>query len=371
MFSWAVLAGAALSYLSLFALNGSDQGLIPGAPTKSDQESNRADLDRAQLSAQVRTLNETVASLRSDLARIKSQKIEQAAANSSYNNPGVASNESSSGIPVRPVLTEQIGSGRNLAADSETTSNVTTASLPRLNPTPTETEQSAPPAAVTTINGPSAGETSIPPIASMPDNTAIAPAGNPPPATTPTRRPRGPNLATSPLRDGKVPPLPKMSGLPTATPPQQQSQFNIGGQQPAYANQVAQPTSSIQTASTATPAQPSTSRIASNVGTPSQSPTTSFGSTRVSANRTATPAAVSLSTATSVTGLRASWLLLTTTHREMFIGYSPRYVANPATGAYQLLAGPISTRADADRVCNELRTQSINCGVADYIGNPL
>jgi hypothetical protein len=417
MFSWAVLAGASLSYLTLFALSGTDHGIIPGMPTKSNQESNRADLDRAQLSAQVRSLNETVASLRSDLARIKNEKLEQTASSSPSRDssapdqyPQIAKNQTTTaqattaqattaqareaqtwkeqGADIRgtetrvtqspsvvaggPVLSEQIGSNPTFANQSEPTSNVTTSSLPGLNPGQAENQQVVASTPINTINAQPTATTTIPPLTTSPrQDTTPAQTAAAPPATVAARRPRGPNLATSPLRSGKLPPLPRMSGRPTAAASPPQSNTLTGAAQPAYRNSIAQPSSPIRTSSIPAPAQPAAQSFGTPAAFPTQPPVTSFGNTRVNPSKSVTPAALSLSTATSITGLRASWLLLTTTHRDAFIGYSPRYVANPTTGAYQLLAGPIASHADADRVCTELRTQNINCGVTDYVGNPL
>ena len=96
-----------------------------------------------------------------------------------------------------------------------------------------------------------------------------------------------------------------------------------------------------------------------------------FGAPKVRPNAIPAPAAVTLSSANSVTGLRASWLLLTTNQPGTFAGYTTRYISDPATGTYRLIAGRITNHAEADRVCNRLRAQSINCGVSDYVGSPL
>ena len=72
-----------------------------------------------------------------------------------------------------------------------------------------------------------------------------------------------------------------------------------------------------------------------------------------------------------MTALRASWLYLTTRHATPLTGLTPRYVRDDATGTYQLLAGPITNRTQADRLCNDLIVEGAPCGVTAFSGTPL
>jgi hypothetical protein len=40
-------------------------------------------------------------------------------------------------------------------------------------------------------------------------------------------------------------------------------------------------------------------------------------------------------------------------------------------GAYRLLAGPVPTKADAERICSELRVGPKGCFATPYAGVPL
>lgn len=354
MLSWAVLAGGALSYLSLNALHPSFQGGVLGTPPQSNQESNRAEIDRAQLTAQVRSLNETVASLRSDLDKFKQQQQERIAqatseAETAQKTP-TASNITTSSVqksdPPRLAMTE---TGETIEA--------TQAPAPASNPAATTAAASAP----AQESGPVEPKIVNAPPAAKPAATAQAPSEE---ADKPDKPRRRRNLATSPLRPGSVPPLPPLN----AQAPNQQSGA-AADDNPFRAALLNETNRQIKTASIPDrrPAQPQStadSRVAA------ASPTT-FGAPTVTQHRAGAPAALSLSTAQSVTGLRASWLLLTSRHPGTFNRLQPRYLADQANGTYRLLAGPILSHAEADRICTELRAQSVSCGVTTYVGSAL
>ncbi len=358
MLSWAVLAGGALTYLSLNTIPPSLQGGALGTPPQSNQESNRAELDRAQLTAQVRSLNDTVASLRSDLARFKhtQQPVEDAAA----------------------AINRALSDAQPSEATLPSSSSITTSSVAKSEPTAlpvsvprgtTELRESTPPAA--TSKAAEVAPTNDQPV--VQPEIMNAPAAAKPAAASSTTtvassaapvgeaRPRR-NLATSPLKPGRVPPLPFVK----APPPNKQSSAAVI-ENPYQPKQLNKTVSQIRTSSLPIPKNVSPPRIAAKA--PTQPRPTTFGVPKITQRQAVS--ALSLSTAQSVTGLRASWLLLTSRHPETFGRFQPRYIADQANGTYRLLAGPISSHAEADRICTELRAQSVSCGVTTYIGSAL
>jgi len=424
MFSWATLAAGALAYMSAFALHPDNRSLLT-QPHQSDQESNRAELDKAQLTAQVQTLRETVASLRDDLARISKQRPRQLASNSGNFTeaplpPVVPKNESaitpeaptSNTAPILPeaspgtnpgtssVRTGSIerGSTINAAANSTKTTNVAPAAQPKpklpiiLNGS--EAVSATSQVADSGIAKPQAPKALVPPATTQAKNTA----------THSTTKPTGPkrNLAISPLRSGRVPPVPHQlprqsasldEGISAApgNGPYQPAMLKDRNRTIAARTRTPIGTSALRTGSVAVvnPVKPNTSVTPRSVHTlpvSQKRPTTTtaintarsaaqpvtFGAPKITARAPRlprAPAALSLSAASSVTGLRASWLLLTTRHASSLAGYQPRYVKN-STGNYRLIAGPVASRFDADRVCTSLRIQGVSCGVTDYGGTP-
>lgn len=362
MLSWAVLSGSALVYLTLQTTfpGGFDTNTAkaPDNPLSSGQVANRADAERERLNAQVRSLNKTVASLRSDLARIK-----QSAAKPVQATDKTSANQAPA----------QITDAQRDAVAPQGVSQITTAALPKTTaPVPanetekTEPAQTAMKVPVTIVNAPKSA-------ASTPETTSPVTVANPPSATAstqpqttvasapptsekpPTRRR---NLATTLLRPGSVPPLP---------PYNQQANR-------AVINPLSNNSADSTTAGLGQPARDAARKPVSVVNTrvataPSAA---TFGTPVVKPRpQPATLAALSLSTAQSVTGLRASWLLLTTRHPNIFVGYQPRYIADQANGNYRLIAGPIANHSDADRICTQLRAQNVSCGVTAFVGSAL
>jgi SPOR domain len=82
--------------------------------------------------------------------------------------------------------------------------------------------------------------------------------------------------------------------------------------------------------------------------------------------------AVQLAAGPSLQGLKQSWGQLVERHGGPLAALQPRVVA-PRTegGPYRLLAGPIPTKADADRICTELGVGRSGCFATPYTGVPL
>lgn len=85
------------------------------------------------------------------------------------------------------------------------------------------------------------------------------------------------------------------------------------------------------------------------------------------------PVGIQLSSGASIDSLRLSWSLLADRHAGTLKKLEPRYVArgdmdNPT---YDLIAGPIKSKGDAERLCKALLAKNVPCAVSDYIGAAL
>ena len=70
--------------------------------------------------------------------------------------------------------------------------------------------------------------------------------------------------------------------------------------------------------------------------------------------------------------LRQSWGQLVERHGGALATLKPRIVAPRSEGGiYRLLAGPVPTKAEADRICAELGAGPKACFVTAYAGSPL
>lgn len=362
MLTWAVLAGAALTYIGIFAVNP-DSRLMATKPVESDQESNRAELQRSQLTAQVRTLKETVSSLRADLARLAEERENKQAQLDLPDIVPLAANDAEPA--TNPIKTGSTPPPANNSGPS------TKGTIAPETPPPSGGIQQPEPAA-----SPTPATAVLPPVINSTQPVARPPTAAASSATSPTSVPaasaqpaaeikpkqRGPNLAISPLAPGRLPPLPdsvpQQAADPTATGPtqlQRTAALRSSGPATTVSGTNAPTAAAQKPATQARPPQPTSTQQ-------------NFGVARVTEPRTKPAAAIALSTATSVTGLRASWLLLTSQHPTVLAGYKPRYIKDSGSDSYRLVAGPIADRSEADSVCTSLRIQGVNCGVADYRG---
>jgi hypothetical protein len=81
--------------------------------------------------------------------------------------------------------------------------------------------------------------------------------------------------------------------------------------------------------------------------------------------------AVQLAAGPSLDALRLSWGLLVERHGGALTSLQPRFIAPRAEGGpYRLLAGPLPSKADADKLCAAIAGKH-GCISTPYIGDPL
>lgn len=85
------------------------------------------------------------------------------------------------------------------------------------------------------------------------------------------------------------------------------------------------------------------------------------------------PLAIQLSSGASVDSLRLSWSLLSDRHGDTLKNLQARYVTNgdAANPNFDLIAGPIKTKAEAQRVCKALSSKGVPCSIGDFKGDAL
>jgi hypothetical protein len=82
--------------------------------------------------------------------------------------------------------------------------------------------------------------------------------------------------------------------------------------------------------------------------------------------------AVQLAAGTSLQALRQSWGQLTERHAGALATLQPRVVAPRSEGGlYRLLAGPVPTKAEAEKICSALGVGPKACFATSYTGAPL
>lgn len=85
------------------------------------------------------------------------------------------------------------------------------------------------------------------------------------------------------------------------------------------------------------------------------------------------PVGVQISSGASVDSLRLSWSLLADRHADTLKNLEARYVArgDEAAPTYDLIAGPVKSKSEAQRVCKALAAKNVPCKVGDFLGEAL
>jgi hypothetical protein len=85
------------------------------------------------------------------------------------------------------------------------------------------------------------------------------------------------------------------------------------------------------------------------------------------------PIGIALASSASVEGLRLNWSQLAQQHGDKLKKLKARYTTNgdPANPSFNLIAGPVKTKAEAVKICNDLQAQAVSCSVEDFTGNAL
>jgi SPOR domain len=103
---------------------------------------------------------------------------------------------------------------------------------------------------------------------------------------------------------------------------------------------------------------------------PASPPSITFGEPEVTPVRQAY--AVQLGAGPSLDALRMSWMALRDQHGDALSALQPRFVApRTSAGPYRLVAGPLSSKADADKVCAEMGMGRDTCFATTALGQPL
>jgi len=85
------------------------------------------------------------------------------------------------------------------------------------------------------------------------------------------------------------------------------------------------------------------------------------------------PIGIALASSSSVEGLRLNWSQLAQQHGDKLKRLKARYTTNgdPSNPNFNLIAGPVKTKAEAVKLCNDLQAQAVSCTVEDFTGNAL
>jgi len=82
---------------------------------------------------------------------------------------------------------------------------------------------------------------------------------------------------------------------------------------------------------------------------------------------------VQLASGPSLDALRSSWRVLRDQHSDALGPLQPRYVSprGGGNGPFGLVAGPLASKADAEKVCTDIGLTRKDCFVTTSLGRPL
>jgi hypothetical protein len=89
--------------------------------------------------------------------------------------------------------------------------------------------------------------------------------------------------------------------------------------------------------------------------------------------KVAKPVGVYIGSGPTLDSVRSSWSLLSTRNADSLAGLQPRYTSSmDAEGmSYGLVAGPLKSTVEAQKVCKDLAAKAINCRIGEYGGEAL
>jgi Tfp pilus assembly protein FimV len=103
---------------------------------------------------------------------------------------------------------------------------------------------------------------------------------------------------------------------------------------------------------------------------PAAPPAIAFGAPEVTPVRQSYT--VQIGAGPSLDALRMAWLVLRDQHGGALRSLQPRFVApKGGSGPYRLVAGPLPSKADADKVCAEMGVGREGCFATTVMGQPL
>lgn len=84
------------------------------------------------------------------------------------------------------------------------------------------------------------------------------------------------------------------------------------------------------------------------------------------------PLGIEIASGPSLDALRLSWQLMQDSHKTAVRTLEPRVVEVPGDPpTYRLIAGPVASSAEGDKLCGSLRQRRLTCSVQPFTGKPL
>ena len=385
---WAMLAGLAASYLAVLAIKpGMIAAYMPSIAPSGSPEDNEG--QRANVAAgDVQTLRDSVGQLQLDVAKIKTDLTEKADRDKALETrmavleetkrggTGVAALAPVPGVSATSPGASALAPGAPVAAPANSPVAALTAT-PAVTAAATAAAKAAAKKAAATA---AAAAKAVPaaiaapaPVTAPIQPTANAAAALAPPLDATAAAPPGVKLINAPLSASSA----ASRAAPAAAP----APAALAPAAAALAPAAAAPAAILTPPTPGNAAEALAPKFETgsvqNLGaTPSPTATgpTATGPTATGPTATGTkPVGIYIGSGPSVDSLRLSWSLLSDRNAEALKPLEPRYTTGiDANGLnYGLVAGPLRSTAEAQKLCKDLAAKAVTCRVGEFTGEAL
>ena len=345
---WAVLACVAAAYLAVLAINpGVIATYLPSAMPSANPEDNEGQR-AATASVDAKDLRNSVQQLQLDVDKIKTDLA--------------AKDEQDKAVATRLAVLEETKRGGPAVAVADPSAP---AGIPvtALSPAPAT-------AAAKAAAKKAAAAVKVAPVPATVPAVALAPAIPVAPAV-----PAAPLVAVAPaaaLAPIANPASPAPAGVKLINAPLSASTAAARAA-PAAA---AAPTAAVQPAVSAPVAKPApapTNAAAALAPALETGSVQNLSTSPAPAATGARPIGIYIGSGPSVDSLRLSWSLLSDRNADTLKALEPRYTTGiDGNGLnYGLVAGPVKSAADAQKLCRDLAAKAVTCRVGDFTGEAL
>ncbi len=362
---WALMAGLAVAYLGVVFLKpGTIASYLPSA-APGNPEDNEGQRANAMASSEAKDLRDNVSQLQLDVAKIKTEIAERSDRDKALETRLAVLEETKRGIPaVAAAPAASAAAGKIVAAPAAAIADTVaapSAPLTALTPAATAAAKVAAKKAAATAPKAAPATASIAAAAAAAQQAQAAAAAAAPANAAAALAPPLENSA------GTAPSTPAANGVKLINSPLSASSAASKAAPAPVAPAVAPP--SPATAVKATPAN------AAEVLAPAfeTGSVQNLGAGELPAAKTAKPIGIYIGSGPSVDSLRLSWSLLADRNAESLRNLEPRYTTGIDSNGlnYGLVAGPLSSAADAQKVCKDLAAKAVTCRVGDFAGEAL
>jgi hypothetical protein len=352
---WALLAGLATAYLAMVVLKpGTIAAYLPSLAPAGSPEDNEGQRANVLASKEAQELRDSVGQLQLEVAKIKTDMSAKSDHDKALETRLTVLEDAKHGVATAAPATASTAKAPVANAAASATSGIPVTTLaPAVPVSPTVAAPATVAAKAAAKKAAAAAAAKVAPAAAA-AAPSLAPAANAAAAIAPPLA--NPEAVASPANGVKLinSPLSASSAASKAAPaaPVVAPAPEAKAVAPANAAETLAP--SLETGSV------------QNLGASGLEPPAPVA-------KVAKPVGIYIGSGPSVDSLRSSWGLISERNADSLANLQPRYTTGIDSNGlnYGLVAGPVSSTAEAQKLCKDLAAKAVTCRVGDFGGEPL